>query len=294
MRIEGFSEARRGGAVWFLLVAVVCGLGAAWLAVRSVAAARREVPVVMARREVAPLTRLRPGDVMVADVPAAALPPGALRAVRAAAGHFTRMGLVPGEIVTASALNGGVTAASAFDVRLAGLAETQRCGGQASNPPSPAASAAGAPSAGGGCRPLVAMSLPISADQGFEMVHTGDSVDVVAGYGVHAGTVAQIVASDVPVLEKVASGQGGVPGVAPASGATSGYLVVGVSPEQALRLQLVLTEGKPAVLLEPPGAPPQPASLSTRILDTSGLAGTGGAAPGVPSTAGVLPGAGEG
>lgn|GEM_PF-2070210 len=289
----GFSDARRGGAAWFLLLAILCGLVVAWLAMRAVSAARREVPVVMARREVPPLTRIRSGDVVVADVPAAALPPGALHAVAAAQGDFTRMGLVPGEIVTGAALEGGVTTASALDVRLAGLAETALCPRGTSAAPAPAAPAgagtvAGSPRGGAGCLRLVAMSVPVSADQGFQMVHTGDTVDVVAGYGVRSGTVSQVVAADVPVLDRVAAGQGGVPG----SGSASGWLVLGVSPGQALRLQLALTTGKLAVLLEPPGAPPEPPSLDARIMDTSGLAGGGGAA--APTVAGVLPGVGGG
>jgi hypothetical protein len=94
--------ARRGGAVWWVLAAVLCALVAGSVAVRAVTAARRETPVVIARVDVPPLTRVTGGDVAVVEMPAAALPAGALRTSAAAVGHFTRMGLVPGEMLTAA------------------------------------------------------------------------------------------------------------------------------------------------------------------------------------------------
>ena len=289
MTAGGLAEGRRGGALWFLLVALGCGLLAAWIAVRAVSAARREVPAVMVRHEVPPLGRIGPGDLVLAQVPAAAVPAGALRTLSAAQGRFTRMGLVPGEIVTSRALDGGVAAASAFDVRLGALAQAGHCAPAAAGPP---------PATGPACPRLVAMALPLTADQGFQMVNRGDTVDVVAGYSVRQGNVAQIVVADIPVIDKIANTQGSAPAipgtVAAGLGAASGWLVVGVSPADALRLQLVQTSGKLAVLLEAPGAPAEPPGLDSRLLDTANLAGGSDASPTPPAVAGVLPGMGRG
>lgn len=270
----GLVEPRRGGALWFLGVAVCSGLGAAWLAVHGVAQARREVPVLIARRELAPLSRIAAADVAVAEVPEAAVPSGALRTTAAAAGRFTRLGLVPGEIVTTATLAGGTTTASSFDVRLAALV-ADRC-------PQPAV--------GSRCPHLVAMSLPVSADQGYPLVRGGDAVDVLAAYPVSAGSVSQVIAADVPVLARLASGQAGLPGAS--GGPSAGWLILAVSPGQALRLQLAMSTGKLAVLLEPPGAAPEPPSLLQRVMNVSGLAGV--TPPVAPVLAGNLPAGGGG
>ncbi len=289
------SETRGTGALWFALVAVVCALVAAYVAVALVRSVRRTVPVVVARRLVPPLAPVAAADVALADLPAAALPPGAFRRPAAVVGAYTRMGLVPGEVVTARALSGGVQAATAFDVRLARLADVAACprGGssQGARVPPPAVPAGGRASAGSsGCRDLVAVSLPLTADQGYQLVRAGDLVDVAATYTLQSGTVSQVVAADVPVLYRVAgtmSGGAGFAGQSGSLGASSGWLVLGVPPGQALRLQLAENTGRVDVFLRPPGAPSEPAALQREVVTTADLAGAVSATP--PSLAGQLP-----
>ena len=281
---------RRGGALWWVLAAVLCALVAGSVAVRAVTAARRETPVVIARADVPPLTRVTGGDVAVVEMPAAALPAGALRTSAAAVGHFTRMGLVPGEMLTAAALGGGVSRASGFDVRLARLAGVATCA-KAPAVPAPTAAHGRTQTAVGGCRDLVAMALPASADQGFQLIRSGDRVDVAATYPLQRGTVAQIVAANVPVMARIGNAQGAAPTIpgsqAAALGPSSGWLILGLPPATALRVHLAETAGKVAVFLQPPGAPAQPSSVTANVVSPNSLAT--GAHPAVPSNAGTLP-----
>lgn len=288
--VGGFGEARRGGALWFLLAAVFCGLVAGWIAVRAVAQARHEVPAVLVRRAVAPMTRIRPADVVLTRVPAAALPGGALGAVAAATGRFSRAGLVPGEIVTTAALQGGLPAASAFDERLAALAGRAHCAASGSGGPAPHGAATAA------CGPVVAMTLAVSAAEGFPLVRTGDRVDVVGAYGIRSGRVVQVVARDIRVLARLAAAQGAGPSPAGAGaqgvGPSSGLLVLALTPKQALRLQFLRAAGKVAVLLEAPGAAREPASLTASVVDAAALTRTVPAGP--PAVGGLLPRVGRG
>ncbi len=290
--VGGFGEARRGGALWFLLAAVFCGLVAGWIAVRAVGQARQEVPAVLVRRAVAPMTRIRPADVVLTRVPAAALPGGALRAVAAVTGRFSRAGLVPGEIVTTAAMQGGLPAASAFDERLAALAGLAHCTDAGSGGPA----AKGAAAAAGACRPVVAMTLAVSAAEGFPLVRTGDRVDVVGAYDVRSGRVVQVVARDIRVLARIAGPQGVGPSPAVAGaqggGPSSGLLVLALTPKEALRLQFLRAAGKVAVLLEAPGAAREPASLTASVVDATGLTRTVPAGP--PAVGGLLPSGGRG
>ena len=289
------SETRGTGALWFVLVAVVCALVAAYVALALVRSVRRTVPVVVARRLVPPLAPVTAADVALADLPALALPPEAFRRPAAVVGAYTRMGLVPGEVVTATALSGGVQAATAFDVRLARLADVAACrrggSGRGARVPPPAVPVGGQASVGpSGCRDLVAVSLPLSADQGYQLVRAGDVVDVAATYTLQSGTVSQVVAADVPVLYRVngsASGGVGFAGQSGALGAGSGWLVLGVPPGQALRLQLAENTGRVDVFLRPPGAPAEPAALQREVVTTADLAGAVSSTP--PSLAGQLP-----
>lgn len=303
---------RRGGALWWVLAAVLSALVAGYVAVRAVTAARRETPVVIARADVPPLTRVTGADVAVVQMPAAALPAGALRTTTAAVGHFTRMGLVPGEMLTAAALGGGVSRASGFDVRLARLAGVADCAKAPAVPvaaaartrPSRVKHAAGQAAHHGAaaghrsptadprstvaCRDLVAMALPASADQGFQLIHSGDRVDVAATYPLQRGTVAQIVAANVPVMARIGNAQGAAPTIpgsrAAALGPSSGWLILGLPPATALRVHLAETAGKIAVFLQPPGAPAQPSAVTANVISPNSLAAS--AHPTAPAVAG--------
>lgn len=287
VQLGAFGNGHRSGALWFLLVAIACSLAGAYLVVRAVEGARREVPALVAQRTVSPLARIVGGDVALVRVPAAALPSGALRSVAQVRGKFTRLGLAPGEIVTSASLLGASTGSSRLDVRLGAAEGATDCSTSATGaiPPGTAHSATTALA----CRRMVAMTLPLSQGNGFAMVRTGDTVDVVAGYASSAHSVSQVVAADVPVLAV----EGGQPAGGLSSGA-SGDLVLAVTPEQALRLQFVESGGHVSILLEPPGAPPEPPQLTEQVVDGTALLHGGQGVASAPSVAGILPPAGEG
>lgn len=250
-----------------MLVAVGCGLVAAELAVHAVEAARHEVPAVIVRRVVAPLTRVGTADVAMAQVPAVALPAQAARSTAAVVGRFTRMGLVPGEIVSAAALAGARLSGSALDVRLAAVARA-RCPSRSQR----------------GCHLPVAMAIGVEADQGASLVRTGDRVDVVASYRMRAGTVAQTLVRDALVLQRQSAGQGGMAG---ASG-TGARLVLELSRPQVLRVSLAEAIGHIAVVLRPAGTTPR-AGRVRPLLTASGLSGSAVASSGLPTSPGTLP-----
>lgn len=289
------SEARASGALWFVLASVVCALVAAYAAVSMVHAVRRVVPVVVARREVSPLTLVTARDVVIEDVPAAAIPPDALRAESGVVGQVTRLGLAPGEVVTGSAVSGGIAPATAFDARLARMSGTGACVAAGLQPVEPAPVARARRVSAPHCPDLVGVSLPLDADQGYQLVRAGDRVDVAATYTLQSGPVSQIIVSDVPVLFKSdgAAGPGGASwtGAGPAAplGATAGWLVLGATAQQALRLKLAEDTGKVSVFLCPLGVSGTPPGLDHEVVTTEDLAGGAPAASATPAYAGQLP-----
>lgn len=278
---DGGWGARGGGALWFLAVALGCGALAGVVAVRAVGAARREVAVVVALRAVAPLQRIPASAVHLAEVPLAAVPAGARRATAAVVGQFTRLGLAPGEVVTTAALDAGAAGLPPLDARLAAL--------PGACPSAEAAASGAARGRAGACVDRVAVTLPLDANRGFDMVQQGDSVDVAASYPLQVGTVSQVIATAVPVLERLAS-----PVAAQTGGGDSGWLVLGCSPGTALRLQLAMAAGKVSVLLRPLGAAPEAPGAAGGVVDLTDLAaggaGSSAAVPvAPPASAGVLP-----
>lgn len=255
----------RGGAGWFLLVAAACGLLAAVAATRVVKRATNEVPVVVADQDVAPLTRIPAGAVRVQRLPAAGLPAGALGSLQGVVGSFTRAGLVPGEVVAADALVAATTSpGSTIDERVTAW-RAAACGQS------------------GGCADWTAMTLPVGTDQGFSMVRQGDRVDVVASYTLSSGPVSQVVAQGLPVLQRLTNPDAQATSVS-GTGPASGWLVLGVTQSQALRLELLEASGHLAVLLEPLGSGAAPRGTGG-VLSEAALAG--GAS--LPVDAGRLP-----
>lgn len=263
------TRPRLGGAGWLFLVAGLCGLVAAVAATRAVARATDEVDAVVAARPVAPLTRVPADAVRIQRVPASALPPGALRALGGVVGKFTRVGLVPGEVVSGAALSTIARTATNVDARVA-------------------AWRASVCAPGANCGHLVGLTLPLDADQGFEMARTGDRVDVVASYGLSGGPVAQVVAWGVPVLARLGNPTGSQ---LSGSGSASGWLVLGVTASEALRLELLENGGHLAIALEPLGSTAATAGTVGGVLSEAGLA----AGAGLPADGGTLPtGSGQG
>jgi Flp pilus assembly protein CpaB len=279
--VAGFEAAelpparRASGALWFGLVSLLCALGAAWLAVRLVTAARALTVVWVAERYVAPLTPVAMGDVREVRLPVAGVPAGALTAPDEFAGQYARAGLVPGEVLTRQALTAGVAQGSAFDLQLASLAGSGRCD-RGSPPPAGEAPGGGAPA----CAPLVAMALPLDADGGYTIVQPGDRVDLLAAFGGASGTESQVVAADVPVMAKLDGAPEG-----PGAPASSGWLVLAVNPAEAQEIQAAQSAGRVAAVLVPPGE------------DQAGLAGQtltlGGGGSALPAVAGSLPAGGR-
>ncbi len=253
-----------GGAGWFLLGALACGLVAGMAAVRAVSAASRRVPVVVASQQVPPLSRIGSQAVALKQLPVAAVPPGALRTPAQAVGRFVQLGLAPGEVVTSSLLETAGTR-STMDVRLAGLEPTCQ---------SPAEQAAD-------CPEVEAVTIPLTADQGLAMVRPGDLVDVVGSYSVEGGTVAQVLAERVQVLSTMAEDGSAASMASPGSG----WLVLALSPSAALRVELVAAAGHLSVLLHAAGAPVSPGPLG--VLSLPQLAGV--QTPGLPALAGQFP-----
>jgi len=198
---------------------------------------------------VAPMQVVGRADVVVSEVPQAAVPAGAVRDLGEVVGQFTRLGLAPGEVVTQAAMLGTLRTASAYDERLAVLAGLPSC--QAASTHSPelrsktTSSHLTLPAV---CRNLVAMTLALSAQQGFAMVRSGDHVDILAVFGDSGGGIAQALLRNVPVLRSVTNGQQG-------SG-DSGWVVVALPTDQALQVALASVRGTVDVVLRPPGIPP--------------------------------------
>ncbi len=309
-----FPEGRRASAAWLLLAALGCGLVAGTVAVRAVDGARRELAVVVARRDVTPMSRIAGGDVQIVRMPTAALPAGTERTLGPVVGQFTRAGLVPGEVVTAAALAGAATDAGAEDVRLTAAGgppcavaptaagpvpapapkgtgtSATRTGASGVTPTSAAAGAAQTPAKGDGAcanANLVAMTLPVAADQGFAMVQRGDRVDLVASYSLAQGPAAQVIVADVPVLDRVGSAQS--PGTAGSAAPQSGWLVLALTQRDALRVQLAEAAGKVAVLLRPLGAAAEDPQVTARVLTVPDLAAGSATPEAPPLTAGALP-----
>ena len=245
----------RSGAWWFLGVALVCGLLAGLAATRAVRLATHEVWVVVAERPVAPLTRIGATAVRLAREPAAGLPPGALRAVSDAAGHFTTVGLVPGEVVVSAAVATTSGTTGTVEQRAAAWRE-------AACPARPGSE---------GCGGLVAMTVQVGTSEGFAMVRSGDRVDVVGSYDVGSGPVSQIVAQGVPVLDRLQGAAGTQAG--PAGTGGSGWLVLGLTQAESLRVELLESSGHLAVLLRPLGSPARAAGGAAGVLSAAALAG---------------------
>jgi Flp pilus assembly protein CpaB len=219
---------RIGPGALFALVALLCGLGAAWLGTRLVESARRTAPVLVARALIPPMQRIAGGDVAVARLPVAAVPADALANPAEAVGSYARVGFAPGAVVQRSALARGD--GSSLDAQLT-AAEAAR---------------------GGGGAALRAVPLPLDAAHGYGLVAAGDRVDVVVAADKVGGGLVQTAARGVLVEAKLpAAGRGDLLAGQDATAAGSGVLVLALSPEEAERVLLGEILGQVTVLLDP-------------------------------------------
>lgn len=214
----------------FALIAVLCGLGAAYLAGRMLTAAQHLVPVVVAKRSVGPLQLLAATDLRATRLPAAAIPSGAIARLAEAAGAYTRVGLVSGQIIQRAAL------ADPHDPAAYSLALTQ-------------ADARETPAG----VPLRAVPLYVDAAHGFPLLQPGDHVDLLVATNQPGGALVETIARYAPVEALIPSGtqSTSLAPDRPTTGATAGVAVLDLTPGQAEQLAMGEILGKVTVTLDP-------------------------------------------
>ncbi len=271
----------------FWIGSVLFALTAAALVALLVQRYQRTERVVVARVALAPWTLVTPGDVTLATRPAVGLLPGTLLSPALALGRFTATGLVPGQAVTVANLS-AAGLGSAYDAQLAALdGITRHCAAGSASPPPASASA----HALARCGRYVALPLPLTADQGYDLIHAGSRVDLWATLPTASGVVSQTVVQGVLVMALLTPGAGtplvGAAGVVSTPAAQgSGIAVLAVTPAQAGRILLAGKLGALTVALQALGASapaaPSPVTLTTLL---------GGQAPLTtpPAQAGTLP-----
>lgn len=207
---------RKNTSVWFLAAGVICGLLAAFIVVRGVAAATSAMPVVAATRDIPAFVQVKPDMVKVIQVPRASIRPGMFRDPQGVVGRYTRSIIPAGTPVSQAQLvkdsSGGLLAASV----------TER-----------------------GDKKLRAFAVPVDPVSGLgDKVQPGDRVDVIASVKVPQGgqqvPVAKIIAQSVEVIDYIAGSQNARAG-----------LVLLVTPQQAQDIRFALENGKISVALNP-------------------------------------------
>lgn len=226
----------------------------------------RQVMVVVATRDIQPLAPIMPGDVEVRPVPATAVPKSdAYHSTAALIGHFVQYGVVAGDVVRPQMLLATPEGSSSLNVQ---LREASAKGGTA----------------------LEAVPLPLDQSGGFTLPQPGDRVSILgvlnppgAG-GQGQGQVSKVVIGHVLVLSVIAPGSvpaakatpfGGSASAPTGAQATSGVLVLALTPTEAERLVLAEAAGKVTLVLD---------ELPTGKASGCGSA-TGPAGPAGPATA---------
>lgn len=137
----------------------------------------------------------------------------------------------------------------------------------------------------------MAVTVSVSEQQGFSIVHSGDRVSIFGTiHSAQSQTAAYVVANSVLVLGREGGATNGA-----VSGAVSGILVLALSPHDIERLMLAQQAGSLQVVLNPIGGQAMPTSVgeitSTQLLDPTGTsASTSTTYPSVssPSQAGAV------
>lgn len=260
----------------------------------------RQIQVVVATRDLPPLSPIMPGDVAVASKPLAALPrSGWFRATAPLVGKFVGYGLVKGEVVQGDMLASAPGVASVYDVQLSHAVDSTKTD-------------------------LRAVPFPLNESSGFTLPRPGDHVDIVAvlssqgqGTAGQATKQARVLIPQALVLSvsgPTAAGptsQGSFAGSSTGATqtATSGVLILALTQSQAEQLVLAESMGTLTLLLDPmptqvaaqgsatgPAGPTPPgASRVTVAPPVTDLELTGGALPyqaaavPAPAIAGTLP-----
>ena len=281
------------GSRWFWLASVVLAAAAAALVALLVHRYQRTETIVVARVAIPPWSMVTASDLGLARRPADGLLPGTLLAASVAVGRFTVTGLVPGQAVTAANLSGSGLG-SAYDAQLAALdGITRHCSSGTTAIAVPTIGSTSAATTRATCGRYEALAVPLDANAGYDLVHAGSRLDLWGTYPTPSGEVAQAVVTGVLVMARFAPGSA-APIVGASGGgatATTGIVVLAVTPGQAGRILLAGRLGQLAAVLEPIGGGSR-GSLSPVTLTS--LLGGQPAQSVVPASGGVLPATGNG
>ena len=278
------------GSRWFWLASVVLAAAAAALVALLVHRYQRTETVVVARVAVAPWSMVTAGDLGLARRPADGILPGTLLASSVAVGRFTVTGLVPGQAVTAANLSGSGLG-SAYDAQLAALdGITRHCSSGTTAIAVPTTGSTSAPVTSATCGRYDALAMPLDANAGYNLVHAGSRIDLWGTYPTPSGEVAQAVVTGVLVMARFAPGASapivGTGGSGAGTNATTGIVVLAVTPGQAGRILLAGRLGQLTAVLEPIGGG---SGGSTSPVTLTTLLGGQAAQTVAPASGGVLP-----
>lgn len=248
-------RAIKGSLPWFI-AALVFALVAAYSVQVFLASNNQTVDVVVALRQVDPMSIITADAVMIHAVPAAAIPRGAAQSLDGVVGSYARYGLLPGQIVQTAAVmaaDGGIT--GEFDARITQLARQADDMG------------------------LRATPLYLDEMAGYSLVNVGNRVDIFATIRTPTGAGEVLVAQDVLVMARLDSTHSGstisLPGEpSEVPRATSGVLVLAADQETAARIHLASRIGDVSLSLLPVGGSLSEAPLfvDESMLIPSGLA----------------------
>jgi hypothetical protein len=279
-----------GGSRWFWLVSVLLAAAAAACLALLLHRYQRTETVVVARVAVPPWSLVTATDLARVRRPAAGLLPATLLAPSVVVGRFTVTGLVPGQAVTAANLSWSGLG-SAYDAQLAALdGITRHCGSGTRAIAVPTTGGTPAAVTHPTCGRYEALAVPLDANAGYDLVHAGSRIDLWATYPTPSGEVAQAIVTGVLVMARFAPGSSapvvGASSSTVAQTATTGIVVLAVTPGQAGRILLAGRLGQIAAVLEPIGGEgrgsPSPVTLTS-------LLGGPPAQSVAPTSGGVLP-----
>lgn len=204
---------KSGLGKYALLLALVCGLLAAWANWQVVKAQEEKAPVLKVVREIQPYTAISAEAVRVEMIPKDAVPEGALTTVEALKDQYSRTALIAGDIIRDKHL-----------VKAEGSNLSARLAAES--------------------RPdLRAMAIQVNDSTSVAgTVREGDPVDILvaieSGSGNNAGTLAKIIAQRVPVLLVQKGSDGGL-----GSSGSGMTVVLQVTPQQAEELAFAQAQG---------------------------------------------------
>jgi Flp pilus assembly protein CpaB len=263
------------------LIAVLLAIGAAVIPIIGIRSAVRPIQVVEAVTQVPPMTEVPASALTVRSVPKGGLHQQYFGSPGAVVGHYTLYGLYPGEIISPYDIAPYAPTTSPYAAQLTQmqvqakqlvqqdvrrlqkvLPVWQPAPPGGAEPALPAGAPAQAQAAYAALKAAIAneavterlqaVTLAVTEQQGFAIVHPGDHVMI---YGTVADQqhdeTAYVVANDVQVLGDLGTGVNGQ-----LNGAVSGTLVLALTPGDVERLMLAQQAGAVQVVLLPLGATP--------------------------------------